>query len=310
VGVACGLDALILSLKVFGFPAGAQVIVPSNAYIAAVLAVMHCGLTPVLVEPDIATCNIDPNRIEDAITNKTVAIIAVHLYGKACPMEPILRIAQTRRLKLIEDGAQAHGAMYHDRKVGSFGDCAAFSFYPTKNLGALGDAGAVTTSNPELALALQTYRNYGSRTKYHNEVVGHNSRLDEIQAGFLNVKLKYLDEINAHKRLLAQAYYSSLGGTVAVPLRESDHLDVYHLFNIRHRRRDELKAHLRACGIVTEIHYPVPPSRQVVMQAAGLQAEFPIANEIHATTLSLPISRFHEPRDVDTVAAAINDFGE
>lgn len=308
VGVASGLDALELSLRVFQFQPGSEVVVPSNTYIATILAILHCGLTPVLVEPDIGTYNIDPNRIEDAITQKTVAIMVVHLYGKVCPMDAISTIAQARGLKVIEDCAQAHGAMFEGKKAGTFGHCNAYSFYPTKNLGALGDAGAVTTEDSDLALAIRTYRNYGSKVKYYNEVVGYNSRLDEMQAGFLNVKLRYLDAINSHKRKLADTYFKLLGDNVIKPVRDSKYFDVYHIFNIRHKRRDDLKGYLLQREIKTDIHYPVSPARQKAMQGQLRKYDFPIADEIHATTLSLPISYFHTIGDVETIAAAINGF--
>jgi dTDP-4-amino-4,6-dideoxygalactose transaminase len=309
VGVACGLDALVLSLRAFGFPMGAEVIVPSNAYVAAVLAVMHCGLTPVLVEPELGSYNIDPNRIEDAVSPKTVAIIPVHLYGKACRMDQIAAIGMARGLKIIEDCAQAHGAAYGAQKVGTFGQCGAFSFYPTKNLGALGDGGAITTSDADFATSLRTFRNYGSRVKYENELLGYNSRLDEIQAGFLLVKLRYLDRINAHKRKLAGCYFDLLHPSVITPVREPDFFDVFHIFNIRHRRRDELKNFLFENGVSTEIHYPIPPHSQRIMRHLA-HLNLPITDEIHQTTLSLPIAYFHQPRDVDAVASAVNRFVE
>jgi dTDP-4-amino-4,6-dideoxygalactose transaminase len=309
VGVGSGLDALVLSLRAFGFPLGAEVIVPSNAYVAAVLAVMHCGLTPVLVEPEIGSYNVDPNRIEDAVTDKTVAIIPVHLYGKACRMDQIAAIGAARGLKVIEDCAQAHGAAYGAQRVGTFGECGAFSFYPTKNLGALGDGGAITTSDADFAMTLRSLRNYGSRVKYQNELLGYNSRLDEIQAGFLIVKLKYLDRINAHKRELAEHYFRLLHPSTITPAREADCFDVFHIFNIRHPRRDELKNFLFENGVATEIHYPIPPSSQEVMRHL-ISLSFPIADEIHRTTLSLPIANFHQPSDVRTVASTVNRFIE
>src|SRR6185369_11995495 len=196
IGVASGLDAILLSLKAYDFEPGSEVLVPSNAYIATILAVLNAGLKPVLVEPDIHTYNIDPDKIEDKVSRNTVAIIVVHLYGKICDMDPIMEIAQRHDLQVIEDCAQAHGAMYKGKKAGSFGHCAAFSFYPTKNLGAFGDGGGVLTDNTDISQEIRMMRNYGSKKKYHNDVVGHNSRLDEMQAGFLSVKLKQLDSIN------------------------------------------------------------------------------------------------------------------
>jgi dTDP-4-amino-4,6-dideoxygalactose transaminase len=309
VGVASGLDALDLSLRAFAFKPGAEVIVPSNTYIATILSILHCGLAPVLVEPDPATCNLDPNHIEDAITQRTAAIMAVHLYGKICPMDKIMTIANARGLKVIEDCAQAHGAMLNGKKAGSFGHCNAFSFYPTKNLGAMGDAGAITTDDADIAQAIRVLRNYGSKVKYFNEVVGYNSRLDEVQAGFLNVKLNYLDLINDHKRELANTYFKELGDSAIKPVRNDAFFDVFHIFNIRHNRRDELKTWLLERGIKTEIHYPLAPARQSALQGLLKNFDFPIADLIHATTLSLPISYFHSTTDVETVAAAINEFG-
>lgn len=309
VGLASGLDALDLSLRVFGFEPGSEVIVPSNTYIATILSILHCGLVPVLVEPDPATYNLDPNLIEDAITPRTVAIMVVHLYGKICPMGEVMTIANARGLKVIEDCAQAHGAMLNGKKAGSFGHCNAFSFYPTKNLGALGDAGAITTDDADLAQAIRVLRNYGSRVKYYNEVVGYNSRLDEIQAGFLNVKLGHLDSINNHKRELADSYFKKLGDSVVKPVRNASFHDVFHIFNVRHPRRDDLKAWLLERGIKTDIHYPLAPARQAAMQGLLKSTDFPVADDIHASTLSLPISYFHTTTDIETVAAAINEFG-
>lgn len=309
IGVASGLDALDLSLRVFGFKPGSEVIVPSNTYIATILAVLHCGLRPVLVEPDIRSYNLDPARLNRAITPKTVAVLPVHLYGKVCDMDSILDVAANNGLKVIEDCAQAHGAEFHGKKAGSFGDCNAFSFYPTKNLGALGDAGAVTTNDDELAAAIRALRNYGSSRKYYNDVIGYNSRLDAIQAGFLSVKLRHLDSINQHKRNLASAYFDQLGETVVKPYRDAEHNDVYHIFNVRHPRRDALKSFLLEKGIGTDIHYPVAPARQVALHGMLPAEDFPLADEIHATTLSLPISSFHTAVNVAAVCNAINEFG-
>lgn len=234
IGVASGLDALFLSLKAFNFERGSEIIVPSNTYIATILSILNADLTPVLVEPDIKTYNIDPMRIEEKITSKTKAIMVVHLYGKACAMDRILEIADAYNLKVIEDCAQAHGAMFKGQKVGTFGDIGAFSYYPTKNLGALGDAGAVVTNREEIAEVIKKLRNYGSTIKYQNVLIGYNSRLDEIQAGFLNVKLKKLDEINNHKRKLAKIYLENLNDDYVKPVVDKDYFDVYHIFNIRH----------------------------------------------------------------------------
>jgi dTDP-4-amino-4,6-dideoxygalactose transaminase len=308
VGVASGLDALILSLKAFDFPAGSEVLVPSNTYIATILAILHSGLQPVLVEPDLRTYNIDPDRIEAQITPATVAIMVVHLYGKICEMERITAIGWRRGLKIFEDCAQAHGARLKDRKAGTFGDCAAFSFYPTKNLGALGDAGAVLTSDPACAAKIRTLRNYGSAKKYYNDAVGVNSRLDEMQAALLSVKLPALDRINDHKRRLAAIYHQGLRDDFIKPLVQPDFFDVYHIYNIRHARRDELKQYLAAHDILTEIHYPVPPHRQRALQGMFEASAYPRTDEIHATTLSLPISFCHSEAEIARVIEVLNNF--
>lgn len=308
VGVASGLDALVLSLKTFGFRDGSEVIVPSNTYIATILAVIHAGLIPVLAEPDIGTYTVDPGRVEEAITERTAALIAVHLYGKLCDMGPLSAIAKKRGLVLIEDCAQAHGARSGGKKAGSFGHCAAFSFYPTKNLGALGDGGAVLSDDPEIAGRVRMLRNYGSSRKYQNELAGYNSRLDELQAGFLSVKLRRLDEINDHKRKLARLYRENLREGFILPAGEADSFDVSHIFTIRHRERDRLREHLLSRGIGTEIHYPVPPHRQRAMQGMLAPGDYRISEEIHATTLSLPISFHHTGDDISRVIDAVNAF--
>lgn len=308
IGVASGLDALTLSLKAFDFPVKSEVIVPSNTYIATILAILHCGLTPVLVEPDIRTYNIDPERIEERITSRTVAILVVHLYGKPCNMDPICALAGRHGLKLVEDCAQAHGAEYRGKRVGSFGAFGAFSFYPTKNLGALGDAGAVTTDDPELAVRIRKLRNYGSGVKYYNELVGFNSRLDEIQAAFLSIKLAGLNAINDHKRRLAKIYQEGLNDSFVKPALVEECFDVYHIYNVRHQGRDQLREYLLANGIRTEIHYPLPPYRQQAMQGVLAAGEYPLADEIHATTLSLPISSCHGEQDIARVVEVMNSF--
>ncbi len=307
IGVASGLDALILGLKVFDFPAGSEVIVPSNTYIATILAIIHCNLKPVLAEPDIRTYNINPDLIERKITSRTVAVMPVHLYGKVCKMDKICEIANKHGLKIIEDCAQAHGAKFKNQTSGTFGDVGAFSFYPTKNLGALGDAGAVTVNDSEIAEKIKKLRNYGSGVKYYNEYVGLNSRLDEVQAGFLSIKLKKLDEINEHKRKLADIYAKNLKDDFIKPVIEHDYYDVYHIFNIRHEKRDELREYLLKNGIKTEIHYPVSPHRQKAMQGI-IEGDYPISDEIHNTTLSLPISYFHREDDIYRVVEVMNGF--
>ena len=308
IGVANGLDALTLSLKVLNLKKGDEVIVPSNTYIATILAIVQNGLQPVLVEPDIDTYNIDPKKIEEKITPKTKAIMVVHLYGKMCQMDLITALAQQYQLKVIEDCAQAHGAALHQKKAGNWGDFGAFSFYPTKNLGALADAGAVTTNNNTYASAIKTLRNYGSNEKYYNEVVGVNSRLDEIQAAFLSVKLKYLNQINNHKKILAQLYSSHLKNDFIKPVVHPDYKDVFHIYNIRHPKRDELKAFLFENNVKTEIHYPVVPNKQKAMIGILRDEATPIAEEIHQTTLSLPISYFHTEEEIYRVIEIMNKF--
>lgn len=306
VGVASGLDALILAIDALELPKNSEIIVPSNTYIATIISIIRCGHIPILVEPDIRTYNIDPLKIEEKITSRTKAIIVVHLYGKACEMDPILHICNKYNLRLIEDCAQAHGAMYKNKKVGTFG-IGCFSFYPTKNLGALGDAGAITTNDEILANKLRALRNYGSFKKYYNEYVGYNSRLDELQASLLRIKLRDLDKINNHKRKLAKIYHENLSDKFIKPLVHPDFFDVYHIYNIRHPERDKLKDYLLKNGVRTEIHYPCPPHKQKAMESY-LTGDYPISSEIHETTLSLPISYFHKEKDILTVCKILNKF--
>lgn len=308
IGVNSGLDALILSLRAFNFTNNSEIIVPSNTYIATIIAIIQCGLKPVLVEPNILTYNIDPTKIEEKITENTKAIIVVHLYGKSCEMTPIIKLKNKYNLKLIEDCAQSHGAKYNGKLTGSFGDFGAFSFYPTKNLGALGDAGAVTTDEENLAYQIRMLRNYGSNIKYYNEVVGYNSRLQEFQAAFLIVKLKYLNEIIEHKRKLAMLYVNYLKEDFIKPVVDSNYYDVYHIFNIRHPKRDNLKAYLLKNEIKTEIHYPVPPHKQKALKEILSNKNFPISEEIHNTTLSLPISYGHNESEILKVIEVMNKF--
>lgn len=308
VGVANGLDAITLSLKALNIPEGSEVLVPSNTYIASILSVLQAGLTPVLVEPDIATYNINPREIEAKISKQTKAILVVHLYGKVCEMDPIIALCKKYELALIEDCAQAHGAKYKGKQAGTFGEFGAFSFYPTKNLGALGDAGAITTNDGILAEKIKVLRNYGSRVKYYNELVGYNSRLDEIQAAFLGIKLGSLDLINEHKRSLANMYLSNLKTDFVLPAVDADFFDVYHIFNIRHPKRDALKEYLLKNNIKTEIHYPVSPNKQQAMNYLLGSQDFPVSEEIHATTLSLPISYFHTTEDISFVIETLNRF--
>jgi dTDP-4-amino-4,6-dideoxygalactose transaminase len=307
IGVASGLDALILSLKAFNFEKDDEVIVPSNTYIATILSILHAGLKPVLVEPDIRTYNIDPYKIEEKITASTRAIMIVHLYGKSCDMDPIVSLCRKKNLKLIEDCAQSHGAEYKGKITGSFGEFGAFSFYPTKNLGALGDAGAVITDDDDLADKIRVLRNYGSHKKYYNEVVGYNSRLDEVQAAFLSVKLKKLDEINSHKRQLASIYDKYLNDNYIKPVMDPDYLDVYHIYNIRHPERDKLREYLLKKEIKTDIHYPVSPHKQEAMKGI-ITEDFPISEEIHKSTLSLPVSYSHTEEDIYRVVEVLHKF--
>lgn len=308
VGVGNGMDALTLALRSFGFPAGSEVIVPSNTYVATIFSIINSGLKPVLAEPDIGTYNIDPLRAEELIKENTVAIMAVHLYGKCCNMDEMKRLGEQYNLRIIEDCAQAHGASFKQRKAGSFGDFGAFSFYPTKNLGALGDGGGLTTNSEYLFKKILQLRNYGSEKKYYNDVVGVNSRLDELQASFLLIKLAALENINTHKRKLADLYQKGLKADFIKPLIDDEFQDVFHIYNIRHPRREQLREYLLKNGIQTEIHYPVPPHRQKALQEIFKNHQYPISEEIHATTLSLPISFMHTEDDVLYVIDKLNAF--
>lgn len=304
-GLASGLDALVLALRYFEFPEGAEVIVPSNTYIATILAIYHNGLVPILVEPDINTYNIDPLKIEASITAKTTAIMVVHLYGKCCEMDAIMSIAEKYNLKVIEDCAQAHGATFKTKQAGTFGDFGAFSFYPTKNLGALGDGGALVANDSIAIDKIKALRNYGCHEKYYNNDIGINSRLDEIQAGFLSVKLPFLNEINAHKQKLAGIYQEGLNTDFIKPALHPDFKDVYHIYTVRHPERDRLRAHLLKHDIKTEIHYPVPPHQQKALKNK-LKGNYPIAELIHQTTLSLPISYCHTENEIEKVIDVMN----
>jgi dTDP-4-amino-4,6-dideoxygalactose transaminase len=308
VGLANGLEALHLILKAYDIGAGDEVIVPSNTYIATWLAVTHAGATPVPVEPDPETFNMAPERIEAAITSKTKAVMPVHLYGQPADMDPILSIARKHGLKVIEDNAQAQGARYKGRRTGSLGDAAATSFYPGKNIGAFGDAGAVTTNDAELADRVRTLRNYGSKKKYHNDCQGYNSRMDELQAAFLRVKLRRLDEWNLRRRAVAVRYLSELGGTAALklPFVPEWAEPVWHLFALRHLRRDELQDSLAKVGIGTLIHYPIPPHLSGAYAKVGWKlGDFPVAEEIAKEELSLPIGPHLEPEKQQIAIQAI-----
>lgn len=292
VGVGNGLDALHLILRAYGIGKGDEVIVPANTYIATWLAVTYAGATPVPVEPDEKTYNLDPSIVELAITNRTRAIIPVHLYGQPADMYPILNIAGQYGLKVIEDAAQAHGALYRGKRTGSLGDAAGFSFYPGKNLGALGDGGAVTTNDDGLADRVRTLRNYGSREKYHNDYRGVNSRLDELQAAFLRVKLKKLNEWNIRRRQVAVHYLNGLDlvSGLTLPSVPAWTEPVWHLFVVRNQCRDILQKRLADQGVGTLVHYPVPPHRsRAYVEMGFLDGAFPLAEAISNTIISLPM---------------------
>lgn len=307
-GVGNGLDALILSLESLKLPKDSEVIVPANTYYATILAVLRCGLKPVLVEPDYYTCNIDYKEIVKKITKKTRVILVVHLYGKVCEMEPIIEICKEHKLYLVEDCAQAHGAKYKNKFAGTFGDFGCFSFYPTKNLGCLGDGGAVISKKKIDDRSIKMLRNYGSVERYKNEIVGFNSRLDEFQAAFLNIKLKYLNKINAHKRNLASIYDKKLNNRFIKPVTKKDYFDVFYIYNVRSHKRDKLQKFLRERKIITDIHYPLPPYKQNAIKALFENQKFPISDEIHKTTLSLPISYMNTEKEVEKVCDIANKF--
>jgi dTDP-4-amino-4,6-dideoxygalactose transaminase len=312
VGVGNGLDALTLIFRSYiamgTMAEGDEVIVPANTYIASILAVSEARLTPVAVEPDAGTFNIDPARIEAAITPRTRAILPVHLYGRAADMERVVAIARRHGLKVVEDCAQAHGATVAGRRVGAWGDAAGFSFYPTKNFGALGDAGAVTTSDAELARTVRTLRNYGSEKKYHNVMRGVNSRLDELQAALLRARLPVIDAENERRRQIASLYRAKIRHPrVRLPeAPENGTEHVWHLFVVRCARRDELQAHLAVLGVQTMVHYPIPPHRQGAYRSGELAGAWPITDAIHAEALSLPMGPHLTDADALRVAEAVD----
>lgn len=310
VGVGNGLDALMLALKALSIGEGDEVIVPSNTYIATALAVTYVGATPVFVEPDIRTFNINPALIEAAITDKTKAIMPVHLYGQACDMDPIMEIAKKHKLFVVEDCAQAHGATYKGKVIGSFGDVAGFSFYPGKNLGALGDAGAAVTNSKELADMVRTLGNYGSDYKYHHIYQGNNSRLDEMQAAFLAAKLPHLERMNMERRKIAQKYLKGIKNPkVILPYIPEDMVPVWHIFAIRCKQREELENFLNDKGIGTNKHYPIPMHLQNCYINFGFkEGDFPIAEEISATELSIPIYYGMNNEQIQYVVDSINEF--
>ena len=311
IGVANGLDALVLALRALNIGPGDEVIVPSNTYIATWLAVTQVGATPVPVEPDIATSNINPDMIEAAITSRTRAIMPVHLYGQACRMTEIMTLAKKHNLRVVEDNAQAQGATFDGRITGSFGDLNGTSFYPGKNLGALGDAGAVTTDDAELAQKVRVLRNYGSQQKYYNEVVGYNSRLDELQAAVLGVKLNHLPGWTVQRQEVAAMYNQHLAGIngLHLPVIAKGATHVFHLYVVRTVQREALQNYLSDQGIGTLIHYPVPPHKQQAYTELKLaNGSFPIAEELASTCLSLPMWPGMTEEHVRAVATAVRKF--
>lgn len=308
VGCANGLDALRLAIRAFDFPGDSEIIVPANTYIASILAISDCGLKPILVEPDLETYNIDINLIESKITSKTKAIVVVHLYGQAVEMEKIWELAKKYNLKIIEDSAQAHGAIYQGKKVGNLGDIGCFSFYPGKNLGALGDGGCITTNDEEVAIKIRALGNYGSLVKYENIYKGLNSRLDEIQAAILDLKLQFLDADNQQRREIAKIYRENIKNEKIVlpkPYKEESH--VWHLFVIRTKDRDKLQEYLKIKGIQTLIHYPIPPHKQNAYKEWN-NLSFPITEKIHKEVLSLPISPVMNKEEAFYIAQILNEF--
>ena len=310
VGAGNGLDALMLALKALGIGEGDEVIVPSNTYIATALAVTYVGAVPVFVEPDIRTFNIDPKLIEAAITARTKAIMPVHLYGQPCDMDPIMEIAKKHSLKVVEDCAQAHGATYKGKKVGTFGNAAGFSFYPGKNLGALGDAGAVITDDKELADKIRALGNYGSDYKYHHIYKGNNSRLDEMQAAFLAAKLPHLDRMNEERRRIAVMFSEGIkNDKVITPYVPEYAVPVWHIYGIRCKDRDALEKYLNDKGISTNKHYPTPIHMQECYKELNIpQGALPVAEEISETELSLPMFYGITDEQIQYIIDAVNAF--
>ena len=316
IGVANGLDALILTLRAWKelgkLQEGDEVIVPSNTYIASILAITANNLTPVLVEPDITTYNIDPIKIKEAITAKTKVLLPVHLYGQLAAMPEIMKIAKQHNLLVLEDSAQSHGAQLDCKKAGNWGDASGFSFYPGKNLGALGDAGAITTNNAELAQTLKALRNYGSHEKYKNLFVGVNSRLDEMQAAILDVKLKHLDDETQNRRQIANLYMAEINNPlIELPKVNKDVLNdqqhVWHVFVIRSKYRMELQKYLAENGVQTLIHYPIPPHKQQAYEEWN-DLSYPVSEQIHAEILSLPMGPTLTVEDAEKVIQLCNEF--
>ncbi|MCR5260801.1 MAG: DegT/DnrJ/EryC1/StrS family aminotransferase [Candidatus Gastranaerophilales bacterium] len=308
IGVGNGLEALSLIIKAYGFGAGDEIIVPANTYIATILAITYNGCTPVLVEPDINTYNINPDLIEEKITERTKAIMVVHLYGQAVQMEKIWALAEKYNLKVFEDSAQGHGAIYQGKRTGNLGDASGFSFYPGKNLGCIGDGGAVTTNDKEIADKIRALRNYGSHVKYHNIYQGENSRLDEIHAAVLDVKLPHLDYDNARRREISKYYRENIkNDKILLPKVYDEKAHVWHVFAVRTEKRDEFQEYLKQHEIQTLIHYPIPPHKQECYKEWN-NLSLPITEEIHNTILSLPISPVMEDFEVEKVVEVVNEY--
>lgn len=313
ISVGNGLEALHLILRAYGIGEGDEVIVPSNTYIASWLAVSYAGARPIPVEPDSRTYNLDPRRVESAITPRTRAILPVHLYGQPADMAPLMALADQYNLKVIEDAAQAQGARYKDKMSGNLGHAAGFSFYPGKNLGALGDAGAITTNEDSLAEQVRALRNYGSKVKYYNEVKGYNSRLDEMQAAFLRVKLNYVEEWNERRRSIASFYLHALADVsdVTLPYAPENVSPIWHIFPILHPNRDGLQQYLKSRGIDTLIHYPVPPHLSGAYADLSMnEGLFPLAESIASTELSLPMGPHLSLDDANYVVNAICEYAD
>ncbi len=308
IGCGNGLEAIELILRGYNLTKGDEIIVCAHTFIASALAISKVGATPIFVEPNEKTYLMDVGKIEEKITEKTKAILAVQLYGQACDMDEINKIAKNHNLKVIEDAAQAHGSLYKGRKVGSLADAAAFSFYPGKNLGALGDAGAVVTNDEELAVKIKEIANYGSMQKYHHNIKGTNSRLDEIQATVLNIKLKYLDNTNSYRKKIAKQYLDGITNpNIILPYVNVDNEHVWHLFVIRTQNRDALQQYLIENGINTVIHYPIPIHKQKAYSEYN-EYSFPIAEEIAATCLSLPLYYGMKDEDIDYIINTLNNY--
>ena len=308
IGCANGLDALNLIIKAYGFGPGDEIIAPANTYIASILAITQNGCTPVLVEPDINTYNINPDLIEEKITPKTKAIMVVHLYGQAVAMEKVWNIAKKYNLKVIEDSAQAHGAVYQGKRTGNLGDASGFSFYPGKNLGCLGDGGCVTTNDDELAAKVRAIRNYGSNVKYNNIYQGVNSRLDEVQAAILDIKYAFLDEDNEKRRQIADFYRKNIKNPlITLPDAYDEKAHVWHIFAVRTQNRDKLQKYLEENGIQTLIHYPIPPHKQVCYKEWN-NLSFPVTEKIHREILSIPISPVLSAAEVEKIVEVLNEY--